>query len=94
MDYIWRRTPSWLQASIGNTVDPAWGQIIPFTLKSGDQFRAPPPLPRQSPLYKRDYDERKPYLNCFPRLECCMPEALCSPDWVTGSLWACSTYAL
>lgn len=62
MDDIWRRTPSWLQASIGNTVDPAWGQIIPFTLKSGDQFRAPPPLPRQSPLYKRDYDERKHYL--------------------------------
>jgi hypothetical protein len=36
-----------------------WGAITPFTLKSGDQFRAGPPLPLNSKRYRKEYDEVK-----------------------------------
>jgi hypothetical protein len=58
----WRPTPS-LQPppppSDTPMMTPWLGTVVPFTLKSGDQFRAtePPPLP--SAAYAKDYNEVK-----------------------------------
>ena len=44
------------------TVLPAaygWGNVRPFALKSGDQFRPPAPYALMSPEWARDYDEVK-----------------------------------
>ena len=38
---------------------PAWGQITPFNLTSGSQFRTIPPYPVNSPEYTKDYNEIK-----------------------------------
>lgn len=38
---------------------PGWGQVIPFGLQAGSQFRLPPPPPLNSGKYARDYNEVK-----------------------------------
>jgi hypothetical protein len=38
---------------------PGWGQVIPFGLEAGSQFRLPPPPPLGSGKYARDYNEVK-----------------------------------
>ena len=38
---------------------PGWGNVTPFTLKSGEQFRPDGPPPLSSRKYARDYDEVK-----------------------------------
>lgn len=54
----WHPTPS------GPAATPSWGGVLPFTLKSGDQFRPSPPddCPDYasllaSPLYERQFEE-------------------------------------
>jgi hypothetical protein len=36
-----------------------WGEVTPFVMESGDQFRVPPPPPLDSPEYTAAYDEVK-----------------------------------
>ena len=36
---------------------PGWGEVTPFGLESGSQFRAPPPPSLRSRRYARDYNE-------------------------------------
>ena len=38
---------------------PGWGNIIPFSLLSGDAFRPEPPYPVNSQMYTTDYNEVK-----------------------------------
>jgi hypothetical protein len=38
---------------------PGWGQVTPFGLKAGAQFRLPPPPALHTERYARDYDEVK-----------------------------------
>jgi len=38
---------------------PGWGQVIPFGLQAGSQFRLPPPPALHSGKYARDYNEVK-----------------------------------
>jgi hypothetical protein len=38
---------------------PGWGQVTPFALKEGAQFRLPPPPGLHTAQYARDYDEVK-----------------------------------
>jgi PAP2 superfamily len=37
----------------------SWGQVTPFALRSGSQFRPPPPLRLQSAQWAKDYNEIK-----------------------------------
>ena len=59
---VWRPTPSFLPgppASFAPMQFPWLGAVPPFTLKSGDQFRAEPPPPLGSKRYTEDYNEVK-----------------------------------
>jgi len=38
---------------------PGWGQVVPFGLETGSQFRLPPPPPLDSGRYALDYSEVK-----------------------------------
>ena len=38
---------------------PGWGDVTPFVLRDGSQFRAPPPYPLSSPQYAADLNEVK-----------------------------------
>ena len=38
---------------------PGWGDVAPWVMQSGDQFRPEPPPARESELYARDYNEIK-----------------------------------
>lgn len=40
-------------------LDPGWGQVLPFVLESGSQFRPGPPPPLDSGRYARDFNEIK-----------------------------------
>ena len=58
----WRPTPSLqpgLPASEAPMAMPWLGAVLPFTLKSGDQFRAQAPPPLNSRAYAEDYNEVK-----------------------------------
>ena len=59
----WRPTPSLLPGAAPPSLAPmasSWlGTVPPFTLKSGDQFRADPPPPLSSEQYAKDYYEVK-----------------------------------
>jgi hypothetical protein len=45
----------------GYAAVPKWGQVTPFALKRGDQFRAPPPYKVTDLAYTFDYNEIKAY---------------------------------
>jgi hypothetical protein len=50
----WRQDPiSQMTVALG----AHWGQVRPFVLQSGDQFRVPPPPAMDSPEYAAAYDE-------------------------------------
>lgn len=51
----WRPTPSGLKAGL----TPAWSRVLPFVLKTADQFRAPPPPALGSPDYAKALSEVK-----------------------------------
>jgi hypothetical protein len=52
----WREDPvSQLTVALG----AYWGQVQPFVLRSGDQFRVPPPPALDSPEYTAAYNEAK-----------------------------------
>ena len=51
----WQPTPPAMAAPVGVN----WGKIVPFALKSGDQFRPQPPPALNSRAYARDYAEVK-----------------------------------
>lgn len=52
----WRQDPiSLMTLALG----AHWGECIPFVLRSGDQFRVPPPPALGSPGYAAAYDETK-----------------------------------
>jgi hypothetical protein len=58
----WRPTPSLLPGappSLAPMASPGLGAVPPFTLKSGDQFRADPPPALNTKQYTRDYNEVK-----------------------------------
>ncbi|HEU5087903.1 MAG TPA: hypothetical protein VFT99_10675, partial [Roseiflexaceae bacterium] len=58
----WRPTPSLLPGappSLAAMASPWLGSVPPFTLKSGDQFRADPPPAVNSRQYVKDYNEVK-----------------------------------
>jgi hypothetical protein len=58
----WRPTPSFLPGpppSFAPMASPGLGAVPPFTLKSGDQFRAAAPPSLSSKQYTRDYNEVK-----------------------------------
>jgi hypothetical protein len=58
----WRPTPSLLPGpppSLAPMASPWLATVPPFTLKSGDQFRAAPPPALSSEQYARDYHEVK-----------------------------------
>lgn len=52
---VWRPTPP----AFAPMVAPWMGAVTPFTIKSGSQFRPPPPPSLTSPEYTRDYNEVK-----------------------------------
>jgi hypothetical protein len=59
---VWRPTPSFQAGpppSFAPMATPWLGAVPPFTLKSGDQFRAKAPPPLSSKLYAEDYNEVK-----------------------------------
>jgi hypothetical protein len=61
---VWRPTPSFLPGPPPGLAPMAlsWlGTVPPFTLKSGDQFRAKAPPPLSSKRYAEDYDEVKAF---------------------------------
>jgi hypothetical protein len=51
----WRPTPQDYRGGL----DPYWGQVTPFTLKTGSQFRPAPPPALNSPEYAMAYYEVK-----------------------------------
>jgi hypothetical protein len=51
----WRPTPQDYRGGL----DPYWGQVTPFTLKTGSQFRPAPPPALDSPEYAMAYYEVK-----------------------------------
>jgi len=51
----WRPTPPALAAA----VLPGWGQVTPFGLEDGSQFRLPPPPALHTRKYANDYNEVK-----------------------------------
>jgi hypothetical protein len=53
----WRPTPP----ALAPALEPAWGQVKPFGLVSGDQFRAPAPYALDSAKYTRDFEEVRDY---------------------------------
>jgi hypothetical protein len=58
----WRPTPSYQLGpppSFAPMATPWLGAVPTFTLKSGDQYRASPPLPLNSKRYVKDYNEVK-----------------------------------
>ncbi len=58
----WRPTPSYLPGPpppFAPMATPWMGAVTPFTLRSGDQFRAQPPPALTSNQYTRDYNEAK-----------------------------------
>ena len=58
----WRPTPSLLPGpppSLAPMASPWLATVPPFTLKSGDQFRAAPPPPLSSEQYAKEYNEVK-----------------------------------
>jgi hypothetical protein len=60
----WRPTDSFignppLPPPFSSMVTPWFGEVTPFTLKSGRQFRAPPPPRLTSRQYTREYNEAK-----------------------------------
>ncbi len=53
---FWRQDPiSLIPLALG----ASWGDCIPFVMKSGSQFRLPPPPPLNSPEYTAAFDEVK-----------------------------------
>ena len=59
---VWRPTPSFLPGpppSFAPMATPWLGAVPPFTLKSGDQFRAKAPPPLSSQRYAENYNEVK-----------------------------------
>ena len=49
----------WVRLNNAPALLPGWGQVTPFVLRSGSQFRPEPPPARNSELYARDYNEIK-----------------------------------
>lgn len=49
----------WRPTTPGTPAVPHWGSVTPFTMASGDQFRAPPPPALDSPEYAVNYNEVK-----------------------------------
>lgn len=49
----------WRPTSAANPAVPFWGEVIPFTMASGDQFRAGPPPALDSAEYAAAYNEVK-----------------------------------
>jgi len=53
---VWRQDPiSLIPLALG----AHWGEVDPFVLESGDQFRLPPPPPMESPEYAAAFEEVK-----------------------------------
>src|SRR5262249_17816320 len=52
---VWRPTPP----AGAPALLPGWGQVTPFGLEVGSQFRLPPPPALQSGKYAKDYNEGK-----------------------------------
>jgi hypothetical protein len=52
---VWVPTPP----SFSPPLEPSWGQVTPYVLRSGAQFRPPPPPKLTSRRYTRDYQESK-----------------------------------
>jgi hypothetical protein len=53
----WRPTPPALAAALL----PGWGQVTPFTMTAGSQFRPPPPPPVDSSAYAFEFNTVKLY---------------------------------
>ena len=49
----------WVRLNNAPALLPGWGDVTPFVLRSGSQFRPEPPPDRNSELYARDYNEIK-----------------------------------
>ena len=49
----------WVRLNNAPALLPGWGDVTPFVLRSGSQFRPEPPPARNSELYARDYNEIK-----------------------------------
>jgi hypothetical protein len=49
----------WVRLNNAPALLPGWGDVTPFVLRSGSQFRPEPPPDRSSELYARDYNEIK-----------------------------------
>lgn len=49
----------WVRLNNAPALLPGWGNVTPFVLRSGAQFRPEPPPARNSELYARDYNEIK-----------------------------------
>jgi hypothetical protein len=52
---VWRPTPP----SFASAVLPGWGQVVPFALEQGSQYRLPPPPALKGGRYLHDFDEVK-----------------------------------
>jgi hypothetical protein len=53
---VWQKTPS---CPAAGGVFPHWGNVTPFGIDRGDQFRSAPPPGLGDPRYTRDFDEVK-----------------------------------
>ena len=49
----------WVRLNNAPALLPGWGDVTPFVLRSGSQFRPDPPPARTSELYAKDYNEIK-----------------------------------
>ena len=53
------RLGEWRRTSMMSPMLPGWGQVVPFAMTTGDQFRLTGPPPLDSYEYARDYNEVK-----------------------------------
>jgi hypothetical protein len=49
----------WVRLNNAPAQQPGWGNVTPFVLRSGSQFRPDPPLALNSKQYAKDYNEIK-----------------------------------
>jgi hypothetical protein len=92
---VWRPTPSFLPGpppSFAPMVTPWLGAVPPFTLKSGDQFRADAPPPLSSKRYAENYDEVKALGARFNSAR--TPEQTQLASFYTGNLFIVYTQTL
>jgi hypothetical protein len=77
----WQQTPP----AFAPALLPGWGQVTPFALEAGSQFRLPPAPALKSGRYARDYNEVKIVGNSFAGPEVRSPEQADAVRWFAAT---------